>query len=42
MAQMHGARFKYQRNGFTMFEMAEELDKRLKNVGNDTSMWEMA
>ena len=42
MAQIHGARLKYLRNGFTMFEMTYEFDKRLKNVGNDVYMWEMA
>ena len=30
------------RNGFTMFEMAYEVDKRLKYVGNDVYMWERA
>ena len=39
---MHGSRLKYLRNGFTMFQMAQEFDKRLKYVGNDVSMWEMA
>ena len=42
MAQIHGARLKYFKNGFTMLEMALEIDKRLKYVGNDESMWEMA
>ena len=27
---MHGARLKYLRIGFTMLEMAEEFDERLK------------
>ena len=30
------------RNGFTMLKMASEFDKRLKYVGNDVYMWEMA
>ena len=42
MAQIHGARLKYLRNGFTMLEMAYEFDKRLKYVLNDVYMWEMA
>ena len=42
MAQIHGTRFKYLRNGFTLLEMALEFDKRLKYVGNDVYMWEMA
>ena len=41
MAQIHGARLKCLRNGFTMLEMALEFDKRLKYVGNDECMWEM-
>ena len=32
---MHVARLKYLRNGFTMLEMAEEIDKRLTFVGTD-------
>ena len=35
MAQIHGARLKYLRKGFTILEMAYEFDKRLKYVGND-------
>ena len=35
---MHGARLKYLINGFTMLEMAEEFDKRLKYVGIDIYM----
>ena len=35
---MHGARLKYLSNGFTMFEMAEEFDKRMKYVGIDVYM----
>ena len=42
MAQIHGARLTYLRNGFTMLEMALEFDKRLKYVRNDECMWEMA
>ena len=34
MAQIHGARLKCLRNGFTMLEMAYEFDKGL-------NMWEM-
>ena len=41
MAQVHGARLKYLRKGFTMLEMAYEFDKRLKYVGNDVYMWEI-
>ena len=32
MAQIHGARLKYLRNGFTMLEMGYQFDKRLKYV----------
>ena len=39
---MHLARLKYLRNGFSMLEMALEFDKRLKYVGNDVDIWEMA
>ena len=42
MAQMHGSKLKYLRNGFTILEMAYECDKRLKYVGNDVYMWERA
>ena len=35
---MHGAWLKYLRNGFTMLEMAEEFDKRLKYVIIDVYM----
>ena len=35
MAQIHGARLKYLRNGLTMLKMAYEFDKRLNYVGND-------
>ena len=30
------------RNGFTTLEMAQEFDKRFKNVGNDVYIWEVA
>ena len=42
MAQIHGARLKYLRNGLTMLEMIYEFDKRLKYVEKDVYMWEMA
>ena len=42
MAQKHGTRFKCLRNGSTMLEMALKFDKRLKNLGNDECMWDMA
>ena len=42
MAQMHGSKLKYLRNGSTMLEMAYEFDKRLKYVGNDVYIWERA
>ena len=42
MAQMHAARLKYLRNGFTMLEMAKEFDIRFKYERNDACMWEMA
>ena len=41
MAQIHGARLKYLRNGLTMLEMAEEFDKWLKYVENDVYIWEL-
>ena len=34
--------FKYLRNGFTMLKMISEFDKRLKCMGNDVCMWEIA
>ena len=40
MVQIPLERLKCLRNGFTMLEMAYELDKRLKYVGNDVYMWE--
>ena len=42
MAQIHGARLKCLRNGFTMLEMTYEFDKRLIYVGNDEYICEMA
>ena len=42
MAQIHGARLKYLRNGVTILKMAYEFDKWLKYVGNDIYIWEMA
>ena len=33
---------KYFKNSLTMLEMALEIDNRLKYVGNDECMWEMA
>ena len=35
---MFGKRLKYLRNFFSMLEMANEFDKRLKYVGNDVYM----
>ena len=42
MAQIHGARLKYLRNGLTMLEMIYEFDNRLKYVENDVYMWKIA
>ena len=42
MASMRGKRLKYLRNGFTLLEMTEELDKRQIHVLNDVYWWEMA
>ena len=39
---MCGKRIKYLRNGYTMFKMVEEFDKRLICMGNDVCMWEIA
>ena len=39
---MHGARLKYLRNGLRLLEMAKEFEKRLKCVGNDVYIWELA
>ena len=36
---MHLAWLKYLRNGFTMFKMAEDFDKRLKYEGIDVYMF---
>ena len=35
---MHMVQLKYLRNGSTMLEMAEEMDKRLKYMGIDIYM----
>ena len=42
MAQISCKRLKYIKNGFTMLEMAQELEELLKNVGNGSDMWETA
>ena len=42
MASMCGERFKYLRNDLTVLEMTKEFAKRLKYVGNDVCMWELA
>ena len=42
MASMRGKRLKYLRNHITILEMTHEFDKRLKNVENDSEIWEMA
>ena len=39
---MHDARLKYLRNGSTMLGMAYEFDERLKCVGNEVYIWELA
>ena len=39
---MCGERLKYLRNGFTLFKMTYEFDKRLIYGGNDVCPWEMA
>ena len=39
---MHCSRLKYLRNGFTMLEMAQEFDKRIKYVLIDVCMCKMA
>ena len=41
MTQIHGTRLQYLTSGFTMLEMAYEIDKRFK-VGNDVYIQEMA
>ena len=42
MTNVCGKWLKYLRNGCTLLEMALKFDKRLKYVGNDEYMWEMA
>ena len=42
MALMSSKRIKYLRNGFTIFKMTFEFDKRLIYVVNDLYMCEMA
>ena len=42
MAQIHGKRLKYLRNGSTMLEIDKEFEKRFKYVVNDVYIWEMA
>ena len=42
MALICGKRHKDLRNGVSMLAMAYEFDKRLKYVGNDVYMFEMA
>ena len=42
MASMCAKWLKYLTNGFTIFEMTSESDKRLIYVVNDVYMWEMA
>ena len=42
IAQIHGALIKYLRYGVSMLGMALEFNNRLKYVGNDECMWEMA
>ena len=40
LVEIHMAQLKYLNNGFLMLQMALEIDKRLKYVGNDVCMWE--
>ena len=40
--QIHGTRLQYLRSGFTLLEMASEIDKRFKYVGNDVYIQELA
>ena len=40
MPSMRGKRLKYLRNHFTMLEMTEEFDKRLKYVESDVCIFE--
>ena len=42
MPWMCGKRIKHLRNGFTMFKMIEEFDKRLICMRNDVCLWEIA
>ena len=42
MAQICFKQIKYITNGFTVMEMAQKFDKRLKYVGNEVHMWEFA
>ena len=42
MAPMRGKRIKYLRNGFTLLEITEKIDKEHIYVLNDVYMWEMA
>ena len=42
IAQIHGARLKYLRNGLTILEISWEFDKWLKYMGNDVYIWELA
>ena len=42
MASMRGKRLQYLRNHFSMVEMTYEFDKRLKYVGNNVYIWELA
>ena len=42
MAQIHGEHLKYLRIGLAIFDMALEIDKGLKYVGNDVYIWELA
>ena len=42
MAQIFGKLLKYIRNGLSMLKMDSEFDIRLRYVGNDVYMWEIA
>ena len=42
MSSMRGKRLKYLRNHFPMLEMTEEFEKRIKYVGNDVYIQELA
>ena len=39
---MYGKQIKYLRNGFTMWKMIYEFDKRLICIGNDACIREIA